>query len=81
MKKRKRGWAGHGDKGCCCVGEDQAYEVRDKTGGSEWAQQIQHEGSRLMSAPISQSSEGSKDRGRQRDSQEGWGLGGEGSNS
>lgn len=56
-------------------------EVRDKTGGSEWAQQIQREGSRLMSAPISQSIERSKDRGRQRDSQEGWGLGGEGSNS
>lgn len=55
--------------------------MRDKTGGSEWAQQIQREGSRLMSAPISQSSERSKDRGRQRDSQEGWGLGGEGSNS
>ncbi|TNN58396.1 hypothetical protein EYF80_031407 [Liparis tanakae] len=53
---------------------DSASALGDKTGGSEWAQRIQREGWRLMSAPISQSSERNQDTGRQRDSREGWGL-------
>lgn len=65
---------------CGCVEGDRAKALRDKTGGSEWAQQIQCEGSRLMSAPISQSRGRNKDRGRHRDSPGalragGWGWG------
>lgn len=66
---------GQGDQVCGCVEGDRAQALRDKTGGSERAQRIQREGSRLMSAPISQSSRRNKDRGRQRDRQERWGLG------